>query len=850
MVGNARFSFLLFFFFLGIPCFTFAEATAASEEIETDVDLPLNSARIAAPAYASDYAPYCGDKIKNQDWEQCDGDKNCQATCQVKNQPACDGLVLAKVNVRSVLNWGNGNLKSDLFLGSRYNRIPSNVWFAITDRKGVSLIDADRAAGNYENVPGLAIERQDGKIRVTLFGNHINRDGKEHVHGSIKFWRSGIVSLDSDHLPGYKLEKGLDGTIKGYSPGNDEVSGFNRTAYFWLTVTGAKDSFIAGYSPKWSCLPNIVVLMSDDQDDKGSIELMEKLNTLVGKNGVRFKNSFTNFPLCCPSRAGFLTGQCVMNSGVKGNSPKSGGGYQKLLPTEGNTLPVWLQKAGYTTALIGKYLNGWETMNKWSPYVPKVPPGWSVWRGMKNTYSYYGYSIMLEDRLEYHGGYDEATRTITDPSQYQTDVLALKAEDFIMAQTGTQKPFFIWLTPMAPHNGHPARHQTGRRGDAVPPERYRNTLAGFELPQGPNFNMVNKNQPEFVSNRPALTPEEISSLKVMYRNHRGAIKGVDDMVETVINALKKAGKLENTVFIYTSDNGYFHGEHRKMSGKEWIYDEGIRVPLLMSGPGIPRGMVEDRLVENVDLTATIVDIANAVPGRELDGHSLMDLFDNPQDNWRTAIIVEGISFPNRSIGVRTNGYMFAQHRVKNAPVVEEEMYDMTTDPNQLNNLIKKPEYLTVRKWLRQALKTLSNCKGSSCWYTNKEPASSGILLNRSHSAEVIEPLVDMTSLELVRETNPAYELISAPIKPGDKNDDVRKLQMFLSRDNSIYPEGTISGFYTVETQTAVKRFQEQYRHSLLTARGLNTASGIADMETISKINEILLYEYELMTVGE
>ena len=609
-----------------------------------------------------------------------------------------------------------------------------------------------------------------------------------------------------------------------------------------------------------SSRPNIVVIMSDDQDDTGSMTVMENVKKLVSDEGVVFENSFANFPLCCPSRAAFLTGQCAMNNGVRSN-----GDYHKLIPTEDDTLPVWLQEAGYTTAMIGKYLNGWEAYFQLKPYSIRIPPGWSVWHGLKRTYHYYNYYVSAEGRAEYYGcEKDSALHCDTkqnvycacNEKNYQTDVLAGKAEEFIKAQAGTVKPFFLWLTPFAPHYDN-------EQGIAVPPLRYAHTFDNVPLPQPPNFNDkdVMTGKPTYVYSSPAMNYDYIyNDETTMFRNRRGAIKGVDDMVERVVTALKDAGKLENTVIIYTSDNGYFQGEHRKPAGKSEVYEEGIRVPLVMRGPGITRGKTLDHLVVNFDLTATIVDLSGAKRAnskRALDGRSLMDVFKTPENQWRTAIAVEGIDdrdwikIPGRVAAIRSKKYMYARHHLPNKGTgVEEELYDISKDPYELYNLHLDSHYSTVENWMKSVLKKLMLCKGADCWFTEKEP-DPGASASRTYIPAAPEQLAESDS-EVIDKPAPANmpELITAPVSPGMNNDDVRRLQVFLAQDSMLYPEKIIDGIYGEETKRAVARFQQVYSQFILTPQNLTEPTGIADELTIKQFNEVIRYRYELLWAGE
>ena len=220
--------------------------------------------------------------------------------------------------------------------------------------------------------------------------------------------------------------------------------------------------------------PNIVLIMDDDQ----SVNLQQfltKTNADIGSRGVTFDNSFVNYSLCCPSRSTMLTGQYAHNHGVRGNQLPSGG-YSKLAPTLGNTLPVWLQRAGYYTAHIGKFLNGYGAT---SPDT-EVPPGWNEWYGSIDnpdqftggTYTAYGYTLNENGHVVHYG----TTPNAVDPATYQTDVYSQKAADFIRRRAPSNKPFYLSVAPRDPHAEAAACDCAGDNPRAAP--RYEGKLPG------------------------------------------------------------------------------------------------------------------------------------------------------------------------------------------------------------------------------------------------------------------------------------------------------------------------------------------------------------------------------------
>jgi len=463
--------------------------------------------------------------------------------------------------------------------------------------------------------------------------------------------------------------------------------------------------------------PNIVVIMTDDQDDFASISVMPKLKNLLMRRGVRFTNSFADFALCCPSRASFLTGLAAHNHKVIGNSSLDDGGHARFIRWERNSLAVWLQQAGYTTGFMGKYMNGYGGAA--NPLPPThVPRGWTEWYGMTKV-SYFNHEINENGVLVHYG---------TTESSYSTDVLAQKADDFIERQADTGKPFFLLITPKAPHSAGPQDNI----GPAVPAPRHAGAFADLPPPRR-SFNEANvSDKPGFVQATPPMDAAGIADATAMFRAGRESLLAVDDMIETVVAALGRTRQLDNTVVIFTSDNGFLYGEHR-LIGKRVVYEESIRVPLIMRGPGIPRGDVRTQMVNTLDLVATIVDLAGAMPGVVLDGRSLMPLIQNSAIEWRTALLVQGSNpgsgpdspISGRFFAVRTPNYVYAQHKAEpDYPFgTEKELYDLAVDPAQRINRAGDPSYGDIVANLHELLTTLKSCSGDSCWVTGETPLS-------------------------------------------------------------------------------------------------------------------------------
>jgi N-acetylglucosamine-6-sulfatase len=461
--------------------------------------------------------------------------------------------------------------------------------------------------------------------------------------------------------------------------------------------------------------PNLVVIMTDDQT-VGDLSAMPRTHRLVARQGVSFSRSYVSYPVCCPSRATYLTGQYAHNHGVMGLYPPTGG-YGRF---DGrHALPVWLERAGYFTAHLGKFLNGYGDQER-----ADVPPGWSDWRATVDysTYSMWGYTLNENGRMRRYGRPFRA-----DPRWYQTDVLAGKAAAIVAARAG-RGPFFLSLSMLAPHHESRAiQSRTGQIVRAAP--RHRD--APVALPaRSASFNERDvSDKPAFVRRRVrALRPRDVAQIQRAAIQRRRALLAVDDAVARIVGALRRTGELDNTYLFFTSDNGYMQGEHGIRSGKMLPYDPSTRVPLLIRGPGLPRGATSGELVANVDLAPTLVALAGARPGKTLDGRSLMPFARQPGRRSRRAILHEtggrryldfreqdeaGGSRALRRVltyrAVRTRRWLYVRYRGG-----ERELYDLRRDPDQLQSLHADPRPRRVRRKLGHLLRRLARCKGAAC----------------------------------------------------------------------------------------------------------------------------------------
>jgi N-acetylglucosamine-6-sulfatase len=444
---------------------------------------------------------------------------------------------------------------------------------------------------------------------------------------------------------------------------------------------------------------NVVVIMTDDQT-AASLSTMQHVNAILGGEGTTFAHAIASFPLCCPARATQLTGQYAHNHGVLHNAPPFGG-HLRLDHT--NTLPVWLRNAGYRTMHVGRYLNGYEARHG-------IPAGWTDWYGSPHSGAFNYVSWKAFD----HGvvkSYPDAAH----PGEHQTDFTTRRAVELIDQAAPGERPFFLSLWYVAPHRAGPRdSDDPPRPGTPSPAPRHRDAYAGVRMPRKPNFNEASMfDKPQVVADRPRLSRAFAAGIQENWRQEIETLMGVDEGVAQIVEALRRTGELDNTLIVYLSDNGYMHGEHRALAEKVLPYEESIRIPLLMRGPGVPEGRFDRRLVGNLDVTATILDAVDVAPGRVLDGRSLLELLADPGAEWGRDILIEngnGANAVPAYRGIRTYRFLYVEHRTTG----EYELYDLEKDPYQLHSLDGHERYAGVQRDLATRLRELTSCVGLDC----------------------------------------------------------------------------------------------------------------------------------------
>jgi N-acetylglucosamine-6-sulfatase len=464
-----------------------------------------------------------------------------------------------------------------------------------------------------------------------------------------------------------------------------------------LAATGSTGPQAAVTPPR----PNIVVLETDDQT-LAEMAVLPSVRHLIGDEGVTFDNNFDSFSLCCPSRASFLTGQYSHNNGVRGNAPPDGG-YAKLDGT--NTLAVWLQSAGYYTVHLGKYLNGYGLRNPL-----EIPPGWSEWHGAVDptTYRYYNYTLNENGVLTIYCATPE-------PACYQTDVYRDKANE-IIRRRAPGEPFFLWVAFLADHSGGPREP-----GDPVgfatpdPAPRHADRFAGTPLPELPNFNEADvSDKPRLIRRMPPITARQRANIQENWQQRRETLLAVDEAVTSIVDTLRQTGELDNTLLVFTSDNGFFHGEHRIRTGKVRLYEESIRVPLLMRWTGnksLPRGVRRKQLTMNVDDAETILAAAggSARPKRVEDGVSLLRFWQDGGLEVGRDLLIDNQPGVTHFDAIRSRNFLYAEHQNG-----DRELYDLRKDPYELQSEHANRAFDRIKGALAGRLHNLVTCAGTTC----------------------------------------------------------------------------------------------------------------------------------------
>ncbi|HEY0279627.1 MAG TPA: sulfatase [Solirubrobacterales bacterium] len=534
--------------------------------------------------------------------------------------------------------------------------------------------------------------------------------------------------------------------------------------------------------------PSFVVIQTDDETLEelyqgvrmaNGLEEFAMPNTLqlLGEKGITFNRYYTPYSLCAPSRISLLTGRYAHNNHVQGNVPPNGGwtGFQSRLAYSHN-LATWLQGAGYRTIHIGKILNGYGD----PPYSPgtEVPPGWSSWHTILNSDTdHYAYGYSMNNNGVVEGPYGDSgsweTREygeIDDPGCpyaplngkpcfYETDKFnQLAAEE--LAATPAEQPFYMQVDYTTPHGDFrkPAGPQAATRDFG------RFSTAPLPDNRAEGFNEGNVNdKPRFIREAPYLSATEIHTYRVYYQHCLEALISVDEGVKEILDELGGLHRLRNTYVIFTSDNGFFFGQHRLVGGKFLAYEPSTHLPLIIRGPGIKPDTSTGQLVNTIDIAPTILELAEVAPDKSIDGVSLVPYMKEPTLRSRRPLLFESfvqtddveqngqaaaesptasertdagpasgklgvkgatarvtttknpaataseVAPPKNYYGIRLGPYKYIEW-----PDGEKELYDINKDPYELNNIVRDPNYFPIRAFLHTELERLETCSGRTC----------------------------------------------------------------------------------------------------------------------------------------
>jgi arylsulfatase A-like enzyme len=462
------------------------------------------------------------------------------------------------------------------------------------------------------------------------------------------------------------------------------LTGLLLTACQWSTSTDTPGS---SSSPTLPSRPNILIILSDDQR-YDTVDYMPRTAARIFKQGVAFANAYVTTSWCCPSRASILTGRYAHSHGV----------HVLTDPLKEETFVDRLQKAGYYTGHVGKYLNSWDGSAR---------PEFDFWVASSGGITHY-----FNQRLNVNG-------TWSIHPGYLTHVVRDYALEFLRRAAKQQKPFVLLFSPSAPHFSNLPSGKPPQGLDFLqPPEPAPGDEKLYQdLPphRPPSWNKTDDaGKPRWYQALRPLTPDMIELIDTFRRRQIQSLNSLDQAVESLLDELARQGKLDDTLVIYLSDNGHFWGEHRIPWGKNSPYEESSRVPFAVRYPRLAaKPRVETRLVANIDIAPTIYNLARVPIPTEVEGRSLVPLLahgskTNPSVAWREELLLEGW-FPPPAVkagrapyaAVHTGRYVYVETEGDRS-----ELYDLMSDPHQLQNHVDNPAYARVVSDLKPRLQRL------------------------------------------------------------------------------------------------------------------------------------------------
>jgi N-acetylglucosamine-6-sulfatase len=414
--------------------------------------------------------------------------------------------------------------------------------------------------------------------------------------------------------------------------------------------------------------PNIVFILLDDLrwDEMDYPFVQAKNLKRIGAEGVRFENAFVTTPLCSPSRASFLTGQYAHNHGITDNTARDAASHKLI------TFPRLLHDGGYETAFVGKWHMGLDDNPR---------PGIDYWVSIK------GQGVYLDPEIN-----DNGTRK--KEKGYVTDIFSEYSLRFL--EQPHEKPFLLYVAHKAVHpdltQNADGSLSDPSAGKFIPAPRHEHLYDGATIPHRSNYGEAPRDKPALLSTNSDLLPlgPKTGTDDETIRNRLRMLESVDEATGKLLAVLEKQGRLNNTLVILTSDEGYFYGEHGLSVERRLAYEESARIPLLMRYPKMIRsGSTITQSALNIDIAPTLLEIAGLSVPTNMDGRSLLPLLRGEKVPWRSAFLIEYYSdkvFPRmQKMGyqaVRTDDWKYIHYLDREG---QDELYNLKSDPYELTN---------------------------------------------------------------------------------------------------------------------------------------------------------------------